>query len=70
MKTGVIYQLTRDVDIEECPWLKQELKEGDQVKHFYGCTYGCVSQEGTACTVDNETFFELPNNSLNTIQED
>ena len=64
------YKLNRNVTIEECDWLKRDMEKGEIVFSFGGCTYGCVSPNGIACTeVKNETpFFELPEDCL-TLEE-
>jgi len=60
------YVLTRSVKRKECPWLDRNFKKGEKVFAYHGCTYGCISFEGSAFTVKpGETpFFELPNNSV------
>lgn len=41
------------------------LEKGDTVLLFTGCTYGCISPEGTACCDEpNGPFFEVPTNAL------
>jgi hypothetical protein len=57
--------LTRDVTPEECDWLKRTYVKGEKVFKYTGCTYGCISPKGTACSTDGEIpSFELPNNAL------
>ena len=66
MKT---YNLTRSVLSDECPWLEEEMLEGDIVYEYTGHTYGCITPNGTAVTFepDKAPFFELPNDSLKEI---
>lgn len=59
--------LVRRVTQSECHWLDREFLPGDIVYVFPGCTYGCVSSDGIACTLSPEgdtPFFELPENSV------
>jgi hypothetical protein len=60
--------LTRDVSKKECSWLGKTFKTGDIVNLYEGFTYGCVSDDGEACTLDGETFFELPKDALQEIK--
>lgn len=57
--------LTRDVLKSECPWLERDMKKGEFVFTYDGCTYGCIGA-GIACTAKpGETpFFELPADAL------
>jgi hypothetical protein len=62
------YVVTRDVTKAECPWLDDEVKSGTQVHRFSGCTYGCISENGTAVTFDKDgPFCELPDDSLRAV---
>jgi len=59
--------LNRDVTLEECPWLPRELKQGDVVYSFIGCTYGCITPTGTAVSLtgpDESVFYELPSAAI------
>ena len=60
------FELTRGVNLDECPWLDREFKKGDKVYEYPGYTYGCISFGGMACTEewDKTPFFELPDNAL------
>lgn len=60
------YELSRKVTQEECPWLERDYEEGEIVYAYYGCTYGCVTPSGTACSeVEGETpFLEFPTDAL------
>lgn len=60
------YRLTRDVAKAECPWLSRDFKAGETVYRHTGATYGALSPDGTAVTLEEDTppFFELPNDSL------
>jgi hypothetical protein len=59
------YIVTREVTVQECPWLTKNMEAGTVVYHYFGPTYGCIS-DGTAVTFEpNETpFFELPDDAL------
>ena len=59
-------KLTRDVTPDECGWLDRTYKKGEILYEYHGCTYGCISNNGTACTeTPNQTpFFEIPNNAI------
>ena len=60
------FELTRDVTRQECSWLDKDYKKGDIVFEYPLYTYGCVGNEGVACSdKDSESpFFELPKNAL------
>lgn len=60
------FQLIRDVNQKECHWLDRDFKKGEIVYEYPLYTYGCVSNEGLACSEkDSESpFFELPKNAL------
>ncbi len=59
-------ELIRDISIEECPWLQDDLFKGMTVYEYTGCTYGCITRKGIAVTEeDNGTpFFEVPINAI------
>jgi len=60
-------ELTRNVTKVECPWLDfDSLNKGSVVYKFNGITYGCVSQNGVACSFveDEYPFFELPRDAV------
>ena len=59
-------KLIRNVTKEECSWLDKTFEKDDEVFQYYGCTYGCISNYGVACSIekDKEPFFELPLNSV------
>ncbi len=62
--------LTKEAQKKDYKWLIRDFKQGEQVYLFMGSTYGCVSNNGLACTVDgNESFFELPINVLSVKHE-
>lgn len=42
------YIVMRDIGIEECPWLREPIYEGEVLRAFTGPTYGCVSPGGVA----------------------
>ena len=61
-----ILVLTRDVTINECPWLDYDLPEGTQLWSYDGHTYGCVSSKGLAVTAKaaETPFFEIPQDAV------
>ena len=63
------YRLIRDVTKKECPWLDRTFKEGETVYYYSGYTYGCVNFNGVPCSekLDENPFFELPENALEEI---
>lgn len=56
----------RDVTKEECQWLDDTIKKGTEVFEYTKCTYGCVSPQGVAVTLEEgkEPFIELPKEAL------
>lgn len=45
--------------------LHRDFREGEEVYLYQGPTYGCISHNGVACSVDgNLPFFELPKNAV------
>jgi|WetSurSiteA1Bulk_404760.scaffolds.fasta_scaffold00195_28 hypothetical protein len=58
----IVYEVTRDLTIDECFWLEKAIPKGTIVFKFYGYTYGCISSEGIAVSfIPNENpFFEVP----------
>jgi uncharacterized Fe-S cluster-containing MiaB family protein len=42
------------------------IQKGEIVFRYRGCTYGCISSEGVACTFapDVEPFFEIPSDAI------
>lgn len=64
-RTPKLYKLIRNVTPSECRWLERIFLKDEIVHKFYGNTYGCVSDEGIACSIDGDTpFFELPYRAL------
>jgi hypothetical protein len=56
---------TRRITTSECPWLDADLEAGTPVTRFVGCTYGCISENGTAVTFDDYgPFYKLPDDAL------
>jgi hypothetical protein len=52
-------RLNRTVLRSECPWLDRDYAKGEEVVRYTGHTYGCISPEGEAYTIDGKTpFFE------------
>lgn len=64
--TKIAFVLTRDVPVSECPWLDRDMKAGETVFDFTGCTYGCVGPDGIACSErpGEHPFFEIPRSAL------
>lgn len=59
--------LNRCITVEECPWLPYNLNEGHEVFPFHGATYGCISPNGVAITLNaqgDNPFFEIPRDSV------
>ncbi len=49
------FELKRTVTQEECPWLNRDYEKGEIVYKFYERTYGCIRDNGTACShIPNE----------------
>ena len=65
MTSRMLY-ITRDVFLEECPWLARGLSKGMIVFEYRDHTYGCVGPNGIAVTfVDGERpFFEVPRDAV------
>ncbi len=61
MKTTKI-KLTRTLTVAEFPWLQNDLLEGTELFVFTGPTYGCISKNGIAVSLEyNQTpYFEVP----------
>jgi hypothetical protein len=60
------YKATRTVLLSECPWLDEQINEGDSLYLFSGATYGCIG-DGIAMTKSPDgrgTFFEVPRNAV------
>ncbi len=49
----------------------EEFKKGEIVYRYPGCTYGCISQDGIACSriYDETPFIEIPKEVLEPIKE-
>jgi len=62
-------RLTRDVTIDECGWLENDLKAGTIV-HAYTSTLGCISTNGWGVTLEPNTppFFELPLDAIEAVE--
>lgn len=60
------YRLTRDVNVEECDWLEEDVVYGSIVYRYFGDTNDEISETGCAFTTEpNELpFFELPLDSV------
>lgn len=61
-----IRTLLRDVTQKECPWLPRDFKQGEIIYQYPAYTYGCVSPNGFAATInfDELPFYEFPNDSV------
>lgn len=59
-------KLMRKVTKQECRWLKRDYKKWEILYSYSGCTNGCISPNGIACTEekDKEPFFEIPGAAL------
>jgi hypothetical protein len=62
----MIYRMKRTVTVEECHWLRYDMKEDSLVYSFNDHTYGCIGPTGVACSMspNDGPFFELPEDSL------
>lgn len=58
--------VTRDITPRECPWLEKTVLEGTAVFQYPGPTYGLISPDGVAVTLEPITppFFQLPRAAL------
>lgn len=58
-RTGIV---TQDLSPETYHWLTKAIPKGTVVHRFYGQTFGAVSDDGIACTLepDKHPFFEVP----------
>lgn len=58
--------MTRDVSVEECPWLPEGIPSGTILDCYTGATYGCVSNSGRAMSEPGveHPFFEVPRDAL------
>ena len=64
------YRVTRVIKTSECHWLANDIQPDEEFYRFNGCTYGCVSAAGVACSSDpspDSKFFELPTDALEEI---
>lgn len=62
--------LTRTVTTKECNWLSRGYSKGTVVFAYSGYTYGCISDNGTAVSLDGDVpFFELPIDALKRIED-
>ena len=63
-------RVTRDVTRAEFPWLRRDFEAGTLLFEYLGFTYGTISANGTAVSVDGGVpFFELPTSSLEEASE-
>lgn len=72
MSAPVEYRVVRDVTPQECWWLSQTVAEGATVYKFTKPTYGVVTPEGQAVTLDPQgdyPFFELPRDAIEEAEE-
>jgi hypothetical protein len=58
-------RINRDLSIEE-NYSGREIKKGEEVFLFYGCTYGCIAPGGIAVSFveDQPPFFEVPEDAI------
>ena len=59
-------KLSRDLLMEDHPWLKKDLRGGHQVYRFSGYTYGVISPGGVAVSEEpgENPFFEVPHDAV------
>lgn len=57
---------TRDITVDECPWLGNNIPAGTHLYTYTGITYGCITPDGTAVSEEKgiTPFFEIPDNSF------
>ncbi len=63
-KSGVLNRKLLKADYK---WLKRDFEEGEKVYRFTGATYGCISGDGIAVTLNengDNPFFEVPDDSV------
>lgn len=60
----------RNITVDECPWLGEDIPAETELFIFRGCTYGCISPAGiAACEVEGENpFFEIPRDSYTLVE--
>jgi len=59
------FKVTKDVTKEDYPWLDRDFQEGEIIFLYEGHTYGCITEEGIAMSLDGkEPFFEFPKEAL------
>lgn len=58
--------VNRDLKKSKYPWLDNDIEKGTVVYRYYGCTYGCISPNGIAVSMEeNEPpFLEIPSDSF------
>ena len=62
------YRVTRDVTVDECPWLDNTVTEGTTVYEFHNATYGCVNEFAACLDPEGDyPFFELPYSAVEKI---
>ena len=56
------YTATRDITVEMCPWLDEDIPNGAILYEYWGATYGCIGPGGIAMSFlpDQTPFFEVP----------
>ena len=61
-----LLQVTRDVTVEECPWLEKTVYTGHYVWEYLNYTYGCITDTGIAVSEQHgrTPFYELPKDAL------
>lgn len=60
------FKLTREVTVEECPWLCVNLPAGTIVYESFGYDYGCTSEAGVSVTLaaGEYPFMEVPETAI------
>jgi hypothetical protein len=61
-----LLKVNRLITTDECPWLREDIREGVYVHKYKGHTYGCLSKESVAVTLQKNIlpFLELPKDAL------
>lgn len=61
------YITTREITVEECPWLLSDIPANAILYACVKWTYGCISPGGVAMTLNSDgdyPFFEVPRNAV------
>jgi hypothetical protein len=68
----IVYEIIRDLSIDECFWLEEPIPKGTIVFEFNGNTYGCISPNGIAVSMkpNENPFFEVPLSAIKAKHKD